>query len=243
MLRPASVCTWIIAIVFAVAVIACIILAMLARETPRLGGGARSKQNEHSPHLVVDALNLAHWLKRDSKPSLTPKAIIAAIDRTAPKLTRVHKGRVIYVLKDRDTRFNDAAARARYQSASERNGVHIAVAERYQDPPSAAVDAKEAGTHASYGRDDFYMGILAHRYGCAVLTADRLRDFGRFRGAIAPFHVIEYAPWRHLPLRDYIRPGSEAYRLYKKPRSVHPGTYFGAKKMGGSHSSESEVSI
>lgn len=193
-----------------------------------------------SKHIVVDTLNLTHWLRsRQAGPAAPPgppaaaaigrAEIISAVDRTAPALKLRHPGQVIYVLKDRETQFNEQAAHDEFQAAAVRNGVYISVAERYADPPAGAAPSQ---AHSSRGRDDFYMGLLAHRYRCAVLTGDRLRDFADFRATIPPFHVMEYAFWRRLPHRDFVRPDAAAFARVRKPRTVLPDAYFGDGKSG-----------
>jgi hypothetical protein len=185
-----------------------------------------------SPHVVVDTLNVAHWYLQheaaraaQAEPaSLTPAAIIRTIDATAPLLKRQHEGRVYYVLKDRESQFNDAAVRAAYQAAGRRNEIWISLAERYPEPPAGPGPTAE---HSSRGRDDFYMSLLARRYRCAVVTADKLRDFSRFRATIPPFYVLEYAYWRDQPEREYIRPDSPAYAPLRRPRLIHPADLFG----------------
>ena len=114
-------------------------MARAARAGATFGGAARRRGPDYtkSPHIVVDTLNLTHWLHAaDREPfTLTPAAIAETIDRTAAALLVRHTGRVMYVLKDRESQFNDEAARLVYRQAAERNGVYISVAERYPDPP------------------------------------------------------------------------------------------------------------
>lgn len=206
----------------------------------RLGGAARAPAARAprrgpdpalSAHVVVDTLNFTHWhlereaRERGSEPAaLTPEAIVAAIDAAAPVLKKRHPGRVMFVLKDRESQFNDAAVREKYRLAAERNGVYVSIAERYLDPPTGV---KPSAEHSVRGRDDFYMSLLAFRYRCAVVTVDKLRDFSRFRATIPPFYVLEYTFWRDRPEREYIRPDSPAYARMRKPKTVHPMTYFG----------------
>jgi len=200
--------------------------AALGGALARVQGPARRRAPDpaQSPHIVVDTLNLTHWHLRGRGAVLSPALIAETIDATAPALKLRHPGRVMYVLKDRESQFNDDAARAVYKDAASRNGVYVSAAERYPDPPAGA---KASAEHSARGRDDFYMGVLAHRYRCAVLTADRLRDFGSFRATVQPFHVVEYAFWRDLPHREYVRPDAAAYSRMKKPRTIHPSAYFG----------------
>jgi hypothetical protein len=185
-------------------------------------GGAISRTTVPT-HIVIDTLNLTHWLH--SKAPLSPEAIASTIDETAPILLSRYKGRVMYVLKDRESQFNDEKARKVYQDAAKRNGVYVYIAERYPDPPKGVKISTE---HSARGRDDFYISLLANRWRCPVLTEDRMRDFSSFRGTIQPFHVYEFAFWRDLPNREFIRPESAAWRQLKKPRMIRYNLYFDA---------------
>jgi hypothetical protein len=75
---------------------------------------ARPQREAASSHLVVDTLNLVHWL-RDGKRAgapVTTAEIVGAIDASAAALRRRYAGTVVYVLKDQESRLNSAATRA-----------------------------------------------------------------------------------------------------------------------------------
>jgi hypothetical protein len=211
------------------------ILALVACAARKVVGGAvataaraarrTGPDYTKSPHIVVDTLNLTHWLT--GAKILTPALIAETIDRTAPILAAKHSGRIMYVLKDRESQLNSAAAHAVYRATAERNRVYLLIAERYALPPESGItDAKSETAHSGRGRDDFFMSLLAHRHRCAVVTDDRLRDFSDFRKTIKPFHVIEFAFWRAMPTREPIRPESLAYARLRPPRAIRPETYF-----------------
>ena len=206
-------------------------------------GGAPARAAPRAPpkNIVVDTLNLAHWLrqrdastrdaskrdasKRDaSKGPLSTAEIAAAVARAAPALRRRFPGEVVFVLKDPDSSLNDGAVRAQYQAAAERARVRIACAERYPPGAEPAGQRKKHGApaaaHSAAGRDDFYMCLLASQLRCAVATEDRLRDFADFRATVEPFTVISFAHWRALPARDYVRPDARAFAGLRKPRRV-----------------------
>lgn len=190
-------------------------------------GGARGADYARSPHVVVDTLNLAHWLDEDLK-KVSPEAIVSTVNATAPVLKRRYPGRVMYVLKDRTSEYNTSALRAEYKALADRHNIYIAVAERYVDPP-AGVPHSDA--HSAQGRDDFYISLLANRWKCAVLTEDRLRDFAEFRATLQPFHVYEFAFWRAIPEREFIRPESPKYARLKKPRMLRFDDVGGLSKL------------
>jgi hypothetical protein len=207
-------------ILVVILIIIFVLIGLMMTQIGAITGGS----SRVSPNIVVDTLNLAHWLFKP-KHGLTPDLIVDAIDRTAPVLQKKHSGRIMYVLKDRESQFNDAEIRDKYRKAAIRNKAYLFVAERYEDPPqSSAV----ASGHSRLGRDDFYMSLLAGKNKCAVITADRLRDFSRFRDTIPPFRAYEYNYWRQMPIEDFIRPSSQAYASLRKPITIHPAKYFSA---------------
>jgi hypothetical protein len=188
-----------------------------ARGGARGGGAARGAQAP-SKNLVVDTLNLAHWLRAQSavmhpvRP-LDTAEIISAIGRGAVALRARFPGTLTFVLKDQDSALNDSATRAAYQAAAERYRVHIVCAEKYDLP----LRASATQLHAASGRDDFYMCLLARKLRCCIATEDRLRDFAEFRKTVAPFISVSFAYWRALPSRDYIRPDAGAFARLRRP--------------------------
>ncbi len=177
--------------------------------TSMLGAGesAVAKAVRASPNIVVDTLNLAHWRRpprtRDLK--ITPARIVETIEFAAPILRKTHPGRVMFVVKDRDSTLNEPAAREAFREAATRCSVYVYVVEQYE----VKAAAKLRRPHAAAARDDFFMALLARRWRCTVMTEDRFRDFDKFRGHVQPFHVYEFAFYRDLPGREYVKPLAE----------------------------------
>ena len=197
------------------------LLALIILQKPiayfKYGGNyVLSRDYTKSPHVIVDALNLTHFFHKQ----ITPEIIAKTIDDTAEIIHKHHKGNVIYVVKDRDSQFNNELVRKLYKQTSEKNKVTICVVERYVDPPSFNI----TNAHSSKGRDDFYMCILAAKYKCGIITADSLKDFQDFRSTIPPFHVLEFLFWKEFTEKEFIRP--ETYAKLHKPRNIHPKKYF-----------------
>ena len=186
-------------------------------------GGARRPLPAKSPHIVVDTLNLVHWLHSESPQPLSTALIVEAIDDTAAVLKKKHSGRVMYVLKDRESALNSEAAHKSYMECAKRNQVYIFIAEKYATPPRGNL---RSTAHSASGRDDFLIAVLARRWRCAALTEDKLRDFSEFRSTLQPFHVYDFAYWRDHASREYFRPESVAYAGLKKPRTVQFAEYF-----------------
>jgi len=216
----------------------------MVAKNEQIEGGAphrqttRPKKQTKSGHLIIDTLNLVHWLRKSKQANapVTTAEILLAIDRTAPQLRRRYSGTLVYVLKDQESQLNSSETRAQYQEAAERNRVHIACAERsdfaalgarsasaqtnLQASAQANLQASAQASHSALGRDDFYMCLQADRYQCAVATCDRLRDFAEFRNKVAPFHTVTFVYWRATPERDFIRPASPAYARLRKPQTI-----------------------
>lgn len=193
--------------------------------------GVRGKPSVARPetHIIVDTLNLTYWAHTTAKrqAAITTDLIISTIDKTAPILRAKYSGRIMYVVKDRESALNGVDTRVAYGDAATRNKVYIYGVERYEDPPAGASEDPRA--HSARGRDDLYMAVLARKWKCPVLTEDRFRDFDEFRRNVEPFRVYEFAYWRALPEADYVRP--EALRGLKPPRAVRYPEHFGDPKQ------------
>lgn len=166
--------------------------------------------------LVVDTLNLAHWLSPDAPdPAAAIAAAAPAIRAAAPRLSRL-----MFVLKGRGGP-GDGAATAAAPPAAVAAARAAGAWLYYVGPPDAGAPGypggqgarqgtgQESQSHAAKARDDLYAAVLAARWRAPVLTEDRLRDFGEFRGGVAPFAVAEYdplAPAGAPPGRDYVNP-------------------------------------
>lgn len=200
---------------------ACLMLRHHMETGSAISGGA-ARPPAPSPHVVVDGLNVTHWLVGDLSRGHT--CVVDMIDRTAPVLRERYPGRVMYVLKDRTSVRYEEDAHAAFQAAAVRNSVYVCVAERYEVPPRPAPNQLgRPPAHGNLGRDDYYMAMLAERWRCSVITNDKLRDFASLRHDVPPFHVVEYAYWRKRPEREYVRPGAER-RPLRMPRVVPPAT-------------------
>jgi hypothetical protein len=203
-------------------VVAALVLAAGGHAPVLFRGGAPPP----SPHIVVDALNLARGDGGD---------LAAVVAATASPLRERWPGRVMYVTKDRDTARGGKNRHAEYAALAAEHRVYIYSVEQYEDPPASSAEvaaAVAAAEHASRGRDDYYMAVLASRWKCPVLTADRLRDFAAFRTSIPPFQVYEFSFARALPERDFVRPGAAPVR---RPRTLTPARVLGpavAAKLG-----------
>ena len=195
---------------------------LLFRKTEWKGGGARLLRKRRvgptSDHVVVDTLNLAHWV---GATPISIDNVIKTIDYLTPILRKTYPGRIIFTLKDPTVGFFGVDEHGKLKAAADRNRVYIYVAEKYRDPPreTKKIDLAE---HSTKGRDDFYMSLLADRYQAVVLSGDKLGDFEKFRSSIPAFQVWEFNYWKELPTMDYIRPEADAFKKIKRPFRLSP---------------------
>jgi hypothetical protein len=193
-----------------------------------LGGAAQTRKARalKSENLVVDTLNLTHWLKRRTPLKRVETCdILAAIERTAPILRSCYPGRIIYVTKNRETRaakVDSERLRALYQAIARRCNVYVNVVERLpgeEDEPDT-LRRQKGKSHASLGRDDFYLIMLAWKYNCPVLSRDRFRDLAGMKADLDPFHVYLFSPVKLMPERDFVNPAAAEFRKMGRPASV-----------------------
>lgn len=210
----------------------------------RVGGreSARSKKAKASPNVVVDTLNLTHHLlsagfdpalgsiptaasaRKQAEKPLTLCAIVAAIDYSAPILRQDFSGRIIYVVKDRETPKTSAQrdlAPALYRAAARRNRVSVHLVEKEARPSTGLSAWRATGetepTHQRLGRDDFYMGLLAWKLQCGVLTEDRMRDFQKLKTEVQPFRVEQFDHWTLCSTKTQVTPGARDYERILAP--------------------------
>ncbi|MDE2100889.1 MAG: hypothetical protein KGL39_26820 [Patescibacteria group bacterium] len=203
---------WALACVVLVILLIALVFIVVRR---RVVTGGAPRRHKPDTHIVVDTLNLTHHLNSTSASRyIKLDDVIRTIDETAPVLRKRYGDRVMYVTKDRETELNAPDVRVKYSDAAKRNGVYVFVVERYEPAGARQV------SHAARGRDDFMLAVLAAQYKCPVLSNDKFRDFDAFRSDVEPFHVYEFAYWRALPERLFIRPASPAYRRIRRPFTV-----------------------
>ena len=195
------------------------------------GGGRRKALHSKSPNVVVDTLNLAYHVhpagRAGSGQRIGLCEIIETIDATAPTIREHFRGKVYYVVKDRDSVFNDTRSRDLYQAAAERNRVTVVLTERYMDTQSSWRETGEVRhTHQKLGRDDFYIGLLAWKLRCGVLTGDMMRDFNKLKTEVRPFLVYEY-DWAKpgSAKMNQVNPGAAEYRRIRAPVRLRYADY------------------
>ena len=216
----------------------------LASASPRgdlASASPRVRKAMESENVIVDTLNLTHWLldktdqdpaaraevfpslaqcaprkragqkkkakgttarglRPSDRPRITQCTITEAIEYSAPQLKAQFSGDVIYVIKDRDRTSHDDRTRVLYAMLARRCQVSIHLTERdARDSELRAswqASGNDARSHQTSGRDDFYIGMLAWKLRCAVLTEDRMRDFQELKTEVDPFRVFAIDHWK-----------------------------------------------
>ena len=173
---------------------------------------------ENLNDIIIDTLNLTYWIYGN----IDGDNIFNAINLITKQLKDKYKGRMMFVIKDKESEFNTDEDRNKFIKIANDNKIYIYIVEKYKIPPKSSIqlDSKEYDKHSSLGRDDFYMSILANKYKCSILTNDRLKDFKSFKYSISPFYVLELNYFIKIPNKDYINPSK--YNKLKKPKKILP---------------------
>jgi hypothetical protein len=150
--------------------------------------------------IVVDTLNISHALFNKID-----------IEATIKHVCNMYKGRIMFVVKDRNLDNNDK--NPDFLALCKKYKCYIYYTKKYYD-----VNFKN---HAANGRDDFYCLYLANKFDCPILSNDKFRDFREFAKSVEKFQIIEYTPSKStsnifnpatcLPYRNRI----------KKPKLLH----------------------
>jgi hypothetical protein len=182
--------------------------------------------------LVIDTLNLTHHLAKSGAIADSGglgSQILKAIDHATPLLRKHHAGRLYFILKDPDGR-EDNHTKGSFGELANRLDIYIHIAEvdRGAGDPNESENWQKLGeknhTHQKMGRDDFYMGYMAWKRGCAVLTEDRMRDFEKLKTEVRPFRVRAFDAWR-APQVERLFPGAQEYKQIRTPPAIRFAEY------------------
>lgn len=189
--------------------------------------------------LVVDTLNLTHLLHkhkciRNDSDKVSTCLIVDAIEYSTPIIKQKYEGDIIFVIKDKDSINLDERTKAIYFSLAKRLRVSIHVAEKlnYDNVREDWQLPKPEGKHhQDIGRDDFYMGYLANKNKCRILTADKMRDFQELKKHVDPFSVTIMEYWREIPTKNWINPGAAEFKRMRSPARLSPTKLFAGPKI------------
>jgi len=186
--------------VILIIILVCILYFIIKFKKASYGGYDKNK------HVVIDSLNLTHYLT-DNKHKITISEINNTIDKTSIILRAKYPGQVMYVVKGQETKHIEKDDLLLFANTAKRNKVNIYVIERYtNEQHTQHMQHTQHTQHVQLGRDDYYMGLLANRYNCPVLSEDHFRDWNKLKASLSPFYVYEYRYYRDYPTREYIKP-------------------------------------
>ena len=158
--------------------------------------------------IVVDTLNLAGYLFNKA-PS--EKEIIHTLRYATPILKSHFPGRIMFVLKDKNSTYNSDTERDIFKQLAHELKIYIYIVEKYEDnSPTWKLEKKyDTQTHSLHARDDLFTIILSKQYRCPILTNDTFSDIQEFKDTVAPFKVLIYdyftADYKQ-PTRESIMP-------------------------------------
>jgi hypothetical protein len=270
--------TSIICIFLVVAIVITILAIWIRRSSSVVYGGSNEFPTKNkcdgsvssSKNLVVDTLNIVHWLAEDDlsfqkrlngdtksmevqknkkgyekKMPITDKVaalhegggstivnistIVDTIARTSVMLKSRFSGRIVYVTKgcnlvgDRADQLSEVA-RLKYQAAAVEYGVCIDLVESLPVKTKfTSLQKYNSIDHASLGRDDFYLIMLARQMSCGALTRDSYRDLSSMKqGALPAFHVYSFTPWSSFPKRNFVNPSAAEFARLRRPCTYYP---------------------
>ena len=176
------------------------------------GGG---KKINNFGDIAIDTLNVISFI--NNKPIHNQNEIIIGIHHITPILKKQYSGRIMFILKDKNTNFNTSEIREKYKKLAHELKIFIYITENYEKGPTWKLEKRfDSSIHSQHARDDLYLLILANQYKCPVITGDNFRDILEFKGTIAPFKILSY-DWFTIkqPIQDFIMPSNiDSKKIY-----------------------------
>ena len=166
--------------------------------------------------IVVDTLNMTHEICSDKtdKYKISHGDVIKTIKIITNKL-RPQIKKIMFVTKTRD--YNDKSPeyiRNSFKKLSKELQVDIYLTEKLKK-------SKKITSHASIGRDDFYVILMAWKHRCPVLGQDYYKDLRDMKfGEMDSFYVRKYLPFKKFEEKDYINPTAQEYKRIRRPRVI-----------------------
>lgn len=179
-----------------------------------LNYGEKKHHNTNIGDIAIDTLNVIYFIYGyDMTTHITDDNICIGIEYITKKLKKYFPGRVMFVVKDKNTLLNDNNVRNKYAALSKKLKIFIYIVEKYdlKNSPSwkkptwiksnngilDATDPKlqhaiSENIHSLESRDDLALILLSKKYRCPILSNDSFRDNSQYRATIAPFKVLEY---------------------------------------------------
>jgi hypothetical protein len=179
-----------------------------------LSGTGVKYHNTNLGDIVIDTLNLIYYIYGYDgyNQHITNDKICTAIEYIAKKIKKFFSGRIMFIIKDKNTALNTSNIRSKYAELAKKLKIYIYIAEKY-DPKNAPSwkfptwIKSHQNFHSLESRDDLATIILAKKYRCPILSNDNYSDNYEYKATIAPFKILEYN-WfsSNLPLVEQYKP-------------------------------------
>ena len=180
---------------------------------PLYGGEIKKKINNFGD-IAIDTLNIISFI--NNKPVHNQNEIITGIKYITPIIKKKYSGRIMFILKDKNTKLNTPEIRENYKKLAHELKIFIYITENYKGPTWKLEKRFDPSIHSQNARDDLYLLILANQFKCPVITSDNFRDILEFKGTIAPFKILIYDCFTiKQPIEDFIMPSNiESKKIY-----------------------------
>jgi hypothetical protein len=164
----------------------------------------KNYHNKNMGDIVIDTLNVLYFINGiDMSTHIGTELIYKGIEYMAKKIKKFFFGRVMFVIKDKNTLLNNKEEREKYSLLAKKLKIFIYCAEKYNSTVAPNwnkpnwYDSKlhkqlSENIHSTESRDDLTILILAVKYRCPILSNDNFRDSEEYRATVAPFKVLEY---------------------------------------------------
>lgn len=182
--------------------------------SPTSGGGIfvpRLEKILKSPNIIVDTLNIVHWI---GFKKVNIENIKTGINFINPQINKKHPGKKIYVIKDPDHSSYSDKEKNELREFSKDKKITIILAEKLESKNIREV------LHQTKGRDDFTLILLADKYQFPILTNDRLKDLNELSLMLPIFRMITMD--QHEIKKEIINPERYQAKKFMSPARILP---------------------
>ena len=187
------------------------------------GGYSKPYKNIMEPqkNIIVDTLNMTYEIhKKSDNYRISHNDILNTIRMVTNKLKPFVSDKIIFITKTNEKHALNDFEMQSFRDISKELQVFIYIVNKLKEPGiDTYVRIKKS--HATLGRDDFYIILMAWKLRCPVLGQDYYRDLrGMKYGELDSFFVDKYSPYKQFSERDYINPRGHEYTRMRAPRVI-----------------------
>jgi len=185
------------------------------------GGYSGPERSIIHKNIIVDTLNMTYEIhKKSNNYRIKHDDILNTIRLVTNKLKPFISDKIIFVTKMNEKHEQHDFEIQSFHKMSKELKVYIYIVNKLKEPGiNTYVRIKKS--HATLGRDDFYIILMAWKLRCPVLGQDYYRDLrGMKYGELDSFFVDKYSPFKQFSERDYINPKGHEYTRMRAPRVI-----------------------